>query len=262
MSQPKAGSHLPLTRLAPNIATIFGLCAGLTSMRYAMDERWELAVSLILVAAFIDGIDGKLARMFDASTPFGAQLDSLTDFLAFGIAPPFILYNWQMYHIPKIGWGIALFFSVCCMLRLARFNTALEADNKPAWRERFFDGIPSPAGALLALGPLFVLFALQEDFPDAFQYVAWFADPAIVCMYVVSVALLMASRIPTLSLKRLQIPHKYSLLLQLVIAIYLIALFAKPWLILMLTGLGYYALMPVILWVYYRRYIAINRRST
>ncbi len=261
MATSSPGSRLPITRLAPNMATIFGLCAGLTSMRYAMDERWELSVALILVAAFIDGIDGKLARMFDASTPFGAQLDSLTDFVAFGIAPPFILYNWQMHHVPKLGWGIALFFSVCCMLRLARFNTALEHDDRPAWKARFFEGIPSPAGALLALGPLFVLFALEEDFPGLFTYVVWFTTPPVVCLYVIGVALLMASRIPTLSLKRLHIPHHLVLLLQLAIAVYLIALFAKPWLIFMLTGLGYYALMPIVYAVYLKRAKRARRKG-
>ena len=159
--RPKGSGRLPglsFNRLLPNILTMVGLCAGMTAIRFALDSRWELAVTLIVVAAFIDGIDGRLARLLKATSRFGAEFDSLSDFLCFGVAPAFILFLWTLHDARGFGFIPCLLFAACMALRLARFNAAIDAPLQPGAAPRppgFFTGVPAPAGAGLALFPVF-----------------------------------------------------------------------------------------------------------
>ena len=139
--------------ILPNMLTLIGVCIGLTSIRFALDGRFEFAIIAIILAAVIDGLDGRIARLIKGTSEFGKELDSLTDFVSFGIAPVFILYFWELNNYGKLGWAISLVYSICCVLRLARFNLT-KVDNQQQWKNNFFEGIPSPAGGLLILMPL------------------------------------------------------------------------------------------------------------
>jgi len=181
------------SRLLPNIITVGALCAGLTGVRFAIAEKWEFAMIAILVAAVLDALDGTIARLLKAASDFGAELDSLSDVVAFGVAPALIIYFWSLSDIGGFGWAAALFFAVCCALRLARFNSTMET--RPSYAYNFFTGVPAPGGALLALLPLLV----SQDFGDGF-----FRHPAVTGPWIVAMALLMVSQVPTYSLKQLR----------------------------------------------------------
>lgn len=190
----------PLSRLFPNMITVAGMCCGLSAIRFAMLGKWELAVGFILAAAIIDGMDGRIARMLGATSTFGAQLDSLSDFVCFGVAPALVIHTWQLHEVKGWGWAAVLFFVVCTALRLARFNTGLFDDKKHPWEKGFFIGVPSPAGGLLCLLPLIasLQFAPGMHVPSA-----------LVMAHMLLVGTLMASRIPTFSGKNLKIKHAY-----------------------------------------------------
>ena len=185
-------SALPLLHLVPNMLTILGLCAGLTSIRYAVDGRYELAVALIAAAVVLDGLDGRSARMLNLSSKLGAQLDSLADFLSFGVAPAVLVYLWTLHDVRGVGWALAMLFATCCALRLARFNSELELPDRPRWTYHF-TGIPAPAAAGLAVLPLLVSFVLGDGWPRS-----WFLNAA----FMVFVGVMMVSRVPTYSIKR------------------------------------------------------------
>ena len=144
--------------LLPNILTLGGVCLGISSIKFSIDGNFSLAVIFILLAAILDALDGRIARMIKGTSEFGKELDSLTDFVSFGIAPVFILYFWQLNQYGKLGWAITLIYSVCCVLRLARFNLT-KLQDKQLWKNNFFEGIPSPAGGLLILMPLIFLIS-------------------------------------------------------------------------------------------------------
>ena len=153
----------PLIHLVPNIFTVLSLCAGLTSIRYALDHRFELAVLLIIVAGIFDGLDGRSARLLKITSKLGAELDSLADFLSFGVAPAVLVYLWSLNQVKAVGWALVLLFATCCALRLARFNTELEDPDRPAWMSRFFTGMPAPAAAGCAIIPLLLAFAFEAE---------------------------------------------------------------------------------------------------
>ena len=192
---------LTINRLLPNILTTLALCAGLTAIRYAIQERWEQAVTAILVAAILDGLDGRVARLLRGSSKFGAELDSLADIVSFGVSPAIILYLWMMQDAGSFGWLAVMAYAVCAALRLARFNTALDvADSLPPFAYNYFTGVPVPAGAILILMPLMISFEFAPGF--------W-AAPVLVGVWTVFVALLLVSRIPTFSMKVVRIPQEY-----------------------------------------------------
>src|SRR5215510_133097 len=155
-----------LNRLIPNMLTIIALCAGLTAIRFGLLGHWEKAVFAIVVAGILDGLDGRIARLLNGASRFGAELDSLSDFISFGVAPALLLYYWTLNGLGGFGWALALLFAVCCALRLARFNTRLENTDLPAWTSRFFTGVPAPAGAGLALLPIFATLELGRGLVD------------------------------------------------------------------------------------------------
>jgi CDP-diacylglycerol--serine O-phosphatidyltransferase len=197
---PRKKRTFPISYLFPNIITVAGLCAGLSAVRFAMLGRWEMAVTFLIAAAIIDGMDGRLARMLNATSTFGAQLDSLADFVSFGVAPVMVMYLWQMENVKGLGWLVVLFFAVCMSLRLARFNTSIfEGDKKEkmADPDAFFTGVPAPAGALLCVLPMVLTFEFGHGF---------YSDPHICTAYVAIIALLLVSTLPTLSVKKFKIP--------------------------------------------------------
>jgi CDP-diacylglycerol--serine O-phosphatidyltransferase len=220
----------PISRLFPNMVTLAGMCCGLSSIRFAMVERWELSVMFIIAAAIIDGMDGRIARMLGATSEFGAQLDSLSDFVCFGVAPGIVMYIWLLHDIRGIGWAVSLFYIICTSLRLARFNTGLTSKPKYAWTNQFFTGVPSPAGGVLCLLPL-ILYLQTGDREGML--------PALVACHVVMVGALMASRIPTFAGKNIRIPHDYILPLMIGAALLIVLLIIEPWLMISILSVGY-----------------------
>ena len=200
--------------LLPNILTIGGVCLGISSIKFSIDGNYTLAVTLILLAAIVDALDGRIARLIKGTSEFGKELDSLTDFVSFGIAPVFVLYFWDLNKYGKLGWAITLIYSVCCVLRLARFNLTKIEDTQE-WKNNFFEGVPSPAGGLLILMPLiYELTNLNYGF-----------DVRNITPYLtVIVAVLLVSKIPTLALKKISISPKTTIFLLLLIGIIFIAL--------------------------------------
>ncbi|MED6310962.1 MAG: CDP-diacylglycerol--serine O-phosphatidyltransferase [Pseudomonadota bacterium] len=220
-------------RLIPNIITVGALCAGLTAVRFAIAEQWEFAMVAVVVAAILDALDGTIARLLKAASDFGAELDSLSDVIAFGVAPGLIIYFWSLSEIGGVGWAAGLFFAVCCALRLARFNSTLET--RPRYANNFFTGVPAPGGALLALLPLL----MSREFGDGF-----FRHPAVTGPWIVLIALLMVSQIPTYSLKRLRVPQRYFLPMLVLIGLLGAGLAGAPWHTLLILSLVYLGSFP------------------
>jgi CDP-diacylglycerol--serine O-phosphatidyltransferase len=224
-----------LNRLIPNMLTVMALCAGLTSIRYALMQRWELAVIAIVIAGVLDGLDGRIARLLDGASKFGAELDSLSDFISFGVAPALLIYYWCLRGAGGIGWALALLFAVCCALRLARFNTMLANTDLPAWTTRFFTGVPAPAGAGLVLLPI---IATLEVGPG------WVDRPIVVGPLMLAVAGLMVSRLPTYSFKRIKVPQRHVVLALLSVGALVAFLVSTPWVTLLAVGIAYIASLP------------------
>lgn len=233
LQQVKASQ--PFRKLIPNLITIAGLCCGLSSIRFALLGRWEVCIGFIIAAALIDGLDGRAARMLRATSTFGAQLDSLSDFVCFGVAPVLVLYMWGLDDIKRIGWAVVLFYSVCCALRLARFNTAIVDKSEQSWQKQFFTGIPSPAGAILVLVPLMI--AVEMNDYDAIS--PWF-----VALHVVFVAIMMVSRIPTFAAKNVRISPDYLIPVMVWCAFVVVALIIEPWKSLVVLGVVYVCSIP------------------
>ena len=200
--------------LLPNILTLGGVCLGISSIKFAFDGNFSLAVIFIILAAILDALDGRIARLIKGTSEFGKELDSLTDFVSFGIAPVLLLYFWELNNYGKLGWEITLIYSVCCVLRLARFNLTKVEKNKE-WKNNYFEGIPSPAGGLLILMPLF--FELS-DFQTSINI------KNIVPYFTILVAFLLVSKIPTLSLKKISISPKTTVFILLAIGMTFISL--------------------------------------
>lgn len=199
MSAPtrKKKPDVKLIHLLPNILTLSAICAGLTAIRYGFHGEFEKAVWLILLACILDGIDGRLARLLKCPTPIGAELDSLADFLNFGVAPALVLYSWALTDFQRLGWIAALAYAVCCVLRLARFNVSNRQD--PLTKSDTFTGVPSPAGAVLVMLPMFVSFSMQDQpTPHALS----------IAVYLLAIGFLMISRIPTYAFKNITVDRE------------------------------------------------------
>ena len=229
-------------RIMPNLLTMLGLCAGLTSIRYALDSRYGHAAVAVLVAGIIDGLDGRIARLLKATSRFGAEFDSLSDFASFGVAPPLILFLWSLHGAGRYDFMPCLMFAVCMALRLARFNAALETSPKPAYAQSFFTGVPAPAGAGVALFPLFLgLEAANQGWPRlaSFAQSPWLVAPALI-----GTSLLLVSTIPVWSFKNFKVPAEYVLLLFLGTGFFAALLVADPWLALAAAGVVYLLMLP------------------
>lgn len=231
-------------RLIPNLMTMLGLCCGLVAIRFAMEGRFEPAAVLIVVAGLIDGLDGRLARLLKATSRFGAEFDSLSDFLCFGVAPAMVLYLWTLHDYRAVGFAPCLLFAVCMALRLARFNAALDVGPgvKPAYAYNFFTGVPAPAGAGCVLFPLFLgLWLQQMEWP---ALAAAVRHPIFVGPLVTLIAGLLVSTLPTWSFKNFKVPRAYVLPLLLGTGLFMAMLLAEPWLALSLAGICYLGMLP------------------
>ncbi|MBI4969178.1 MAG: CDP-diacylglycerol--serine O-phosphatidyltransferase [Rhodospirillales bacterium] len=226
---------LSINRLIPNILTLLALCCGLTAIRFGLQGRWEAGVTAILLAGVLDGLDGRIARLLRGTSKFGAELDSLSDFVSFGVAPAVLLYLWSMQGAGSFGWALVLLFSVCCALRLARFNTMLGQPDLPPWAYNFFTGVPTPAGAALVMLPMMLFFEWGGGFFDR---------PVVVAVFLVLVSFLMVSRIPTFSLKGLRVPHHWVLPVLLVVGLLAAFLVTAGWVTLIFFGFLYIASFP------------------
>ena len=226
--------------LLPNILTLGGVCLGISSIKFSIDGNFSLAVTLILFAAILDALDGRIARLIKGTSEFGKELDSLTDFVSFGIAPVFVLYFWELNKYGKLGWAITLLYSVCCVLRLARFNLT-KIEEAQEWKNNFFEGVPSPAGGLLILMPLiYELTGLNFgiDFKSVTPY------------FTIIVATLLVSKIPTLALKKISISPKTTIFLLLTIGIIFIALLFYTLEALLVFGIVYLFSIPLSIFFY------------
>ena len=230
--------------------TVLALCAGLTAINFALIGDFRSAVIAIAVAGVLDGIDGRVARLLDGATRFGAELDSLSDFANFGVAPVVVLYLWSLQKLGGFGWIVVLAFSICCALRLARFNVATEDPDKPVWSQNYFVGVPSPAAAGLCLAPFFVSFwgvdAVRE----------W---PFLTGLYVLFISFLMISRCPTYSGKRISVEREQVMPILLLVALTAALLLIYPWQTLATASLLYLASIPLSMWTYRRH---VERAAT
>jgi CDP-diacylglycerol--serine O-phosphatidyltransferase len=229
---------VPLKALVPNIVTLIGLCVGLTSIRMAIEERFDLALAAIVIAALLDGVDGRMARLLKVSSRFGAELDSLADFVNFGVAPALMLYLWGFGDTRSIGWIVVLLFSLCAALRLARFNVALDDPGKPLWQSAFFVGVPVPAGAILVMLPIYLT---ELGVPKSVM-----VAPALT-VYAVGIAVLMVSRIRTFSGKLIgrRVSREYMAPVVVAAAALAAVLGTYTYLTLAVGSLIYLALIPV-----------------
>jgi CDP-diacylglycerol--serine O-phosphatidyltransferase len=227
---------LSINRLIPNILTLLALCAGLTSIRYGLLGMWKEGVVAIVLAGILDGLDGRVARLLQGTSKFGAELDSLSDFVCFGVAPAMLLYLWTMQSAGGLGWAVVLLYTVCAGLRLARFNSMLGQPDLPPYAYNFFTGVPAPAAAGVVLVPMVASFEFGRGFFDR---------PTLVSVFLLGVAFLMVSTIPTFSFKKVRIPTNWVLPILLIIGALAAFLVTEPWLTLVVVGIVYIGLIPV-----------------
>ena len=238
--------------ILPNILTLVGVCLGISSIKFSLDQNYNLAVIFIILAALLDALDGRIARLIKGTTEFGKELDSLTDFVSFGIAPAFIMYFWELKNYGKIGWAITLIYAVCCVLRLARFNLT-EIEEKDSWKKNFFEGIPSPAGGILILLPL--IFELSKininlDIRSLSPYL------------IIFVAVLLISKIPTFSFKKISISPRLTVFILFGIGVVFVSFVFFTFETLLVTGLIYFATIPISFFIYKRNGKKIKSLST
>lgn len=227
---------IPVRMLVPNVITLLAICAGLTSIRLSIEGRMTLAVYAIVFAAALDGIDGRIARMIKGQSKFGAELDSLADFVNFGVAPGLMLYFWQLHELGNAGWIAAMVFAISGGLRLARFNATMDDPNKPAFAANFFTGVPAPAGAITVLLPIYIAF-LELGRPPA----------AVTAAYTLLIAFLMVSRLPVFSgkTKRMRVPPELVLPAFVAVIVFIALLIAYPWHVLSIGTVLYLLFLPL-----------------
>ena len=226
--------HLHINRMIPSILTLLALSAGLNALRFALQERWEYAVLAIVAAGILDALDGRIARMLKGTSKFGAELDSLSDFLCFGVAPAITLYLWAWADSGRFGWFLVMLLCTCCALRLARFNSDLGGE-QPAWSQHFFVGMPSPAGAGTVLLPMVLWFHLDSDV---------LRNPVLVGSFITFGSLLLVSRVRTFSFKKIRLSPGLILPTMLGVALYVAFLVSAPWITLALTQIAYLGSIP------------------
>ena len=227
---------IPVRMLVPNVITLLAICAGLTSIRLSIEGRMSLAVYAIVFAAALDGIDGRIARMIKGQSKFGAELDSLADFVNFGVAPGLMLYFWQLHELGNAGWIAAMVFAISGGLRLARFNATMDDPNKPAFAANFFTGVPAPAGAITVLLPIYVAFLDLGRLPAA-----------VTAAYTLLIAFLMVSRLPVFSgkTKRMRVPPELVLPAFVAVIVFIAILIAYPWHVLSIGTVLYLFALPL-----------------
>jgi len=239
MEQPKNKIKLVSDKktrvILPNIFTLVGVCIGLSSIKFAFDGNFQFSIIAIIVAAIIDGLDGRIARLIKGTSRVGKELDSLTDVISFGVAPAFIMYFWSLNQIGRIGWLICLIYVMCVALRLARFNVSSEAD--PSWRDNFFEGIPSPAGGVIVLMPL--VYSFSE-----FQIIKLNYDLFVPILFIV-VSILLISKIPTYSFKKIKVQRNFTIFLLLGVVFYFGLILIYTFNAIVLSALVYFLMIPI-----------------
>ena len=221
--------------ILPNIFTLVGVCIGLTSIKFAFDSKFALAIIAIIVAAIIDGLDGRIARLIRGTSKVGKELDSLTDVISFGVAPAFIMYFWQLNELGRMGWLICLVYVICVALRLARYN--ITSGNEPSWHDHFFEGIPSPAGGVLVLMPL--IYSLSDIQLFSINY-----EIFVPSLFVI-ISILLISKIPTYSLKRISVPRSMTIFLIFGIILYFGLILIYTFNAIVLSGILYFIVIPM-----------------
>ena len=239
---------IPLRTVAPNAVTLLALCFGLSAVRFAISDKWELALLSIIVAGVLDGLDGRIARLLRGESRFGAELDSLSDVIAFGVSPAVVIYLWSLQVMPQFGWTIALSHAGCCALRLARFNAQIDATEQPRKSAGYFTGIPAPAGAGALLTPIYLWLATGFDL---------FRSPFVVAPWTILVALLMVSNLPTFSWSSLRLRRRIRFEALVAVVILAGALTGAPWPTLSALALTYLVMIPVA----YRSYAKVKQRA-
>ena len=251
MEQPNKNIKLVSNKnsrvILPNILTLVGVCIGLSSIKFAFDGKFELSIIAVIVAGIIDGLDGRIARLIKGTSKVGKELDSLTDVISFGVAPAFIMYFWSLSEIGRLGWLISLIYVICVALRLARFNVNSEGES--SWKDNFFEGIPSPAGGILVLMPLIYSFSEIQLFNPNYK--------TIVPILFISISILLISKIPTYSLKKIVVPRSTTIFLLLVVVLYFGLLLIYTFNTLIISGALYILMMPVSA----AHYLIINKNS-
>ena len=226
---------LPLRAGAPNAVTALARCSGLTGVRFGVAGAWDSAVTMVIVAGVLDGIDGRIARLLHGESRFGAELDSLSDAISFGVAPALIVYLWSLHEAPRVGWICSLLLAVFCALRLARFNAAIDAEDQPHKSAGFLTGVPAPVAAGLALLPMFAWLWTGQD---------WLRSPWLVAPWTAAVALLMVSSVATFSWRSLRLRRNVRFEALAVIVLLVAALVSAPWPTLSVVSLVYLATLP------------------
>ena len=221
--------------ILPSILTLIGVCLGISSIKFAMDGNFTFAVLFLVVAAILDGLDGRVARLIKGTSDFGKELDSLTDFVSFGIAPSFIIYFWELNKFGKIGWLIVLLYSVCCVLRLARFNLT-KFERKDEWKNNFFEGVPSPAGGCLILFPLIFELSSFSNLIDL---------KIITPYFMILVSILLISKVPTFSFKRISVKRNMTVFLLLGVGLFFVSIIQFTFETLTICSMIYLFLIPV-----------------
>ena len=251
MEQPNKNIKLVSNKnsrvILPNILTLVGVCIGLTSIKFAFDGKFELSIIAVIVAGIIDGLDGRIARLIKGTSKVGKELDSLTDVISFGVAPAFIMYFWSLSEIGRLGWLISLIYVICVALRLARFNVNSEGES--SWKDNFFEGIPSPAGGILVLMPLIYSFSEIQLFNPNYK--------TIVPILFISISILLISKVPTYSLKKIVVPRSATIFLLLIVALYFGLILIYTFNTLIISGVLYILMMPVSA----AHYLIINKNS-
>ena len=221
--------------ILPNMLTLIGVCIGLTSIRFALDEKFELAIIAIIFAALIDGLDGRIARLIKGTSKVGKELDSLTDMISFGVAPAFIMYFWKLNTLGRFGWLLCLVYVICVALRLARFN--INSNQEPSWRDNFFEGVPSPAGGILVLTPLIISLSGFDLFQLNYEL--------IVPTFFILTSLLLISKFPTYSFKKIVIPRKTTIFLLFGIVLFFGLLLIYTFNVIAISAVIYVFLLPI-----------------
>ena len=221
--------------ILPNMLTLIGVCIGLTSIRFALDGRFEFAIIAIILAAVIDGLDGRIARLIKGTSKVGKELDSLTDMISFGVAPAFIMYFWKLNTLGRFGWLVCLIYVICVALRLARFN--VNSEQVPSWRDNFFEGVPSPAGGILVLTPL--IFSLTNFNFFQINY------EIVVPTFFIITSLLLISKFPSYSFKKIVIQRKTTIFLLFGIVLFFGLLLIYPFNVLAISAIVYLIMLPI-----------------
>ena len=241
MEQPKNNLKIVTEKknnarvILPNMLTLIGVCIGLTSIRFALDGRYEFAVIAIILAALIDGLDGRIARLIKGTSKVGKELDSLTDMISFGVAPAFIMYFWKLNTLGRFGWLLCLVYVICVALRLARFN--VNTGQAPSWRDNFFEGVPSPAGGILVLTPL--IFSITNFNLIQINY------EVVVPIFFIATSLLLISKFPSYSFKKIVIQRKATIFLLFGIVLFFGLLLIYPFNVMFISVLIYLVALPI-----------------